>query len=180
MRIRYRHNNIVTSLVVVVMCSALSVGQSLSAASRFSATFSFPETEASPIVEGSKVTLEYQVTVPGEDDINYENVSEFVQGRHEIFRALERKVAGMRAGEEKQVELTAQEAFGSRDERKKMTIPKTDLPTDVQAGDVVQNEEGSFATVAAVSGSEAVLDYNHPLAGRPLVVHFRIVKVTNP
>ena len=178
MWIRYPHK--ATNLVVILMCSAFSVGQSLSAVSRFSATFSSPGTEASPIVEGSKVTLEYQVTVPGEDEINYENVSEFVQGRHEIFRALERKVAGMRAGEEKQVELTAQEAFGPRDERKKMTIPKTDLPTDAQAGDVVQNEEGSFATVAAVSGSEAVLDYNHPLAGRSLVVHLRIVKVMNP
>ena len=61
-----------------------------------------------------------------------------------------------------------------------MTIPKTDLPTDAQAGDVVQNEEGSYATVARVSGSEVVLDYNHPLAGRPLAVQLRIVKVTNP
>ena len=116
----------------------------------------------------------------GEQEIDYEDVSEFVQGRHEIFRALEQNVAGMRAGEAKKVELTPEEGFGARDESKKMKIPKADLPTDAQAGDVVQNEEGSYATVAGVSGSEAVLDYNHPLAGRPLAVQLRIVKVTNP
>jgi FKBP-type peptidyl-prolyl cis-trans isomerase 2 len=178
MRIPYPHTAI--GLVVILVCSALSVEQSWSAASRFSATFSSPEMEASRIVDGSKVMLAYHVTVLGEKEIDYDDVSEFVQGRHEIFRALEQKVAGMRAGEAKKVELTPEEGFGARDESKKMKIPKTDLPTDAQAGDVVQNEEGSFATVAGVSESEAVLDYNHPLAGRPLAVSLRIVKVTNP
>jgi len=166
-----------TSLVVILTCSALSVAQSLSAAYRPSATFSSPGTESPRIVEGSKVTLQYQVTVPDLNGIDYDDVSEFVQGRHEIFRALEREVAGMRPGEEKKVELTAEEGFGPRDERKKMNIPRTELPADAKTGDVVQNEAGSFATVAAVSGSTAVLDYNHPLAGKPLVVQLRIVKV---
>ena len=178
MRIPYSHTAL--GLVVILVGSALSIEQSWSAASRFSATFSSPETEASRIVDGSKVLLAYHVTVLGEHEIDYEDVSEFVQGRHEIFRALEQKVAGMRAGEAKKVELTPEEGFGARDESKKMKIPKADLPTDAQAGDVVQNEEGSYATVAGVSGSEAVLDYNHPLAGRPLAVQLRIVKVTNP
>ena len=122
MRIRYPHTT--PSLVVILVCSALSVGQTLSAASRFSATFSSPETEASRIVDGSKVMLAYHVTVLGEHEIDYEDVSEFVQGRHEIFRALEQKVAGMRAGEAKKVELTPEEGFGARDESKKMKIPR--------------------------------------------------------
>lgn len=175
---RIFHQPQATALAVVLTCSALSVAQSLSAAHRLSVTFSSHEAESPPqIVEGSKVTLEYQVTVPGENRIDYDDVSEFVQGRHEIFPALELKVAGMRPGEEKKVELTAEEGFGPRDERKKMKVPRTDLPADAQAGDVIQNEVGSFATVAAVSGSTAVLDYNHPLAGRPLVVQLRIVNV---
>lgn len=165
------------SLIVILTCSALSVAQSLNAAHRLSATFLSPEIGSPRIVEGSKVTLQYQVAVPDQNGIEYDDVSEFVQGRHEIFQALEREVAGMRPGEEKKVELAAEEAFGPRDERKKMKIPKTELPADAKTGDVVQNEAGSFATVAAVSGSTAVLDYNHPLAGKPLVVQLRIVKV---
>ena len=59
MRIPYSHTALV--LVVIVVCSALSIEQSWSAASRFSVTFSSPEMEASRIVEGSKVTLAYHV-----------------------------------------------------------------------------------------------------------------------
>ena len=53
------------------------------------------------IVEGSKVTLQYVATAPGSTGIDYGNVSEFIQGRHEIFPALEREVVGMKPGEEK-------------------------------------------------------------------------------
>ena len=39
---------------------------------------------------------------------------------------------------------------------------------------------GELATVAEVSDTTAVLDYNHPLAGKPLVVQLKILKVENP
>ncbi|MEO7862771.1 MAG: hypothetical protein ABIU05_20510, partial [Nitrospirales bacterium] len=50
------------------------------------------------IVEGSKVTLQYVATTPGSTATDYGNVSEFIQGRHEIFPALEREVVGMKPG----------------------------------------------------------------------------------
>ena len=59
------------------------------------------ETESSQIVEGSKVTLQYVTTVPGSTGLDYGTVSEFVQGRHEIFQTLEHEVVGMKPGEEK-------------------------------------------------------------------------------
>jgi len=131
-------------------------------------------------VEGSKVTLQYVAIVPGSTGIDYGNISEFIQGRHEIFPALEQEVVGMKPGEEKQVELSPEEGFGTHDEGKKMSVPRTLLPPGVKEGDVVQNELGHFATVAEVSDGMAVLDYNHPLAGKPLVVQVKILKVENP
>ena len=44
----------------------------------------------------------------------------------------------------------------------------------------MQNDLGSFATVAEVGDMTAVLDYNHPLAGKPLIVELKILKVENP
>jgi FKBP-type peptidyl-prolyl cis-trans isomerase 2 len=139
-----------------------------------------PEAERSQIVEGSKVTLQYVATVPGSTGIDYSNISEFIQGRHEIFPALEHEVVGMKPGEEKQVELSPEEGFGRHDEGKKLNIPKTLLPHGARPGDIVQNDLGEFATVAAVDDMMAVLDYNHPLAGKPLVVQIKILKVENP
>ena len=132
------------------------------------------------IVEGSKVTLQYVATAPGSTGIDYGNVSEFIQGRHEIFPAVEREVVGMKPGEEKKVELSPREGFGPHDDRKKLTVPKTLLPFGAKAGDVLRNDAGELATVEWVGDLMAVLDYNHPLAGKPLVVQLKILKVENP
>src|SRR5438270_12581164 len=99
------------------------------------------------IVEGSKVTLQYVAIALGSSEIDYGNVSEFIQGRHEIFPALEREVVGMRPGEEKKVELSPGEGFGPHDDRKKLTIPKTLLPFGAKVGDVLRNDAGELATV---------------------------------
>lgn len=58
--------------------------------------------------------------------------------------------------------------------------PKTLLPFGAQAGDVLRNDMGELATVAEVADTTAVLDYNHPLAGKPLVVQLKSLKVENP
>jgi FKBP-type peptidyl-prolyl cis-trans isomerase 2 len=136
--------------------------------------------EPSQIVEGSKVTLQYVARVPGSDGIDYGNISEFIQGRHEIFPALEREVIGMKAGEEKSVQLSPEEGFGPHDDGKKLNVPKTILPFGAREGDILRNDIGELATVAEVSDTTAVLDYNHPLAGKPLVVQVKILKVENP
>jgi len=175
-----RHDLTRTSLMVSVACMALLGivgvgGEPLQASSSRS-----PEAESPPIVDGSKVTLQYVVSVPGLTGIEYEEVSEFIQGRHEIFQVLEQKVIGMKPGERKTIELGPAEGFAPHDERKKLNIPKTLLPFGAKAGDVLQNDRGDLATVAEVSDATAVLDYNHPLAGKPLVVHLKILKVENP
>ncbi len=138
------------------------------------------DTGSNQIVEGSKVTLQYVATASGSTGIDYGNVSEFIQGRHEIFPALEREVVGMKPGEEKKVELSPRESFGPHDDSKKLTIPKTLLPLGAKAGDVLRNDVGELATVAAVGDVVAELDYNHPLAGKPIVVQIKILKVENP
>jgi FKBP-type peptidyl-prolyl cis-trans isomerase 2 len=61
-----------------------------------------------------------------------------------------------------------------------MNIPKTLLPFGTKEGDIVKNDVGDLATVAEVSDTSAVLDYNHPLAGKPLIVQLKILKVENP
>jgi FKBP-type peptidyl-prolyl cis-trans isomerase 2 len=136
--------------------------------------------DSSHIVEGSKVTLQYVARVPGSTGIDYSNISEFIQGRHEIFPALEREVVGMRPGEEKSVRLSPEEGFGPHDDEKKLNIPKTLLPLGAKKGDILQNDVGELATVADLSDTNAILDYNHPLAGKPLVVEVKILKVENP
>src|SRR5678816_2568645 len=59
-----------------------------------------------PITDGAKVTLLYQITVPGDDRIEVRDLSQFVQGQHQMLPALEQAVSGMRRGDKAEVKLT--------------------------------------------------------------------------
>ena len=168
------------SLMVSLACMAFLVACGVGAESLQTSAARSQETENSQIMDGSKVTLQYVASIRGSTGIDYGNISEFIQGRHEIFPALEQQVIGMKPGEEKKVELSPEEGFGPHDDGKKLNVPKNLLPFGAQAGDILRNDLGELATVAEVSDTTAVLDYNHPLAGKPLLVKLKILKVENP
>jgi len=176
-----RHGLTKMSFIVLSLACMVLLGKySLGAQTPQIADSRLQMVDSSHIVEGSKVTLQYVARVPGSTGIDYSNISEFIQGRHEIFPALEREVVGMRPGEEKSVRLSPEEGFGPHDDEKKLNIPKTLLPLGAKKGDILQNDVGELATVADLSDTNAILDYNHPLAGKPLVVEVKILKVENP
>lgn len=132
------------------------------------------------ITDGSNVTFFYQITIPGEGGMEFRDFGQFVQGQHQLLPALEREVTGMKTGEEKKVELSPEEGFGPYDTRKKKTVPKVELPAGTKEGDVLEDREGKQATVTQLSDNSAVMDYNHPLAGKPLKVKIKILRVENP
>ena len=136
--------------------------------------------ESSCIIDGSNVTVFYQITVPGESGFEVRKIDQFVQGRHQLPPTVERAVTGMKPGDKKKVELSAGEVFGPYDAKKKTTVPKSDLPAGVKEGDVLVDRAGKEATVTELSGRSAVMDYNHPLAGKPLRMKITILRVDDP
>lgn len=175
---RYDYTKV--SLIVSLACMMLFGGYVVGAKPPQASSSRSSEAESSLVVEGSTVTFQYMATVPGSTGSDFGDVSEFIQGRHEIISALRQEVVGMKPGEEKKVELSPEEGFGTYDDGKTINIPKTLLPPGATKGDIVQNAQGDFATVVAVGDRMAVLDYNHPLAGKPLVVQLKILTVENP
>jgi len=131
------------------------------------------------ITEGSNVVFRYEITVP-DANVKLADVGQFVQGEHQILPAVERQMTGMKAGDEKKVELSVEEGFGPYDARKKKLVPKTDLPQGVKQGDVLEDRAGTPAMITEMSENAAVLDYNHPLAGKPIIMQITILKVDNP
>ncbi len=132
------------------------------------------------VTEGARVTVEYFIAVPDDPKEAYKDVTQFVQGQHEILPAFEKQVAGMKEGEQKEFQLSPDEGFGPYDERRKQTVEKHDLPPEIKEGDVVGDKEGRAATVQQLSSTTAVLDFNHPLAGKPLTVSLKVLKVEEP
>ncbi|TKS60430.1 MAG: hypothetical protein EWM73_03125 [Nitrospira sp.] len=167
----HRNMAVIVAVVSLLTCLSLLSQQSLAAG----------KPAGNPqIIDGSNVTLFYQITVPGECGFEVREIGQFVQGRHQLPPALERVVTGMKTGDEKKVELSAEEGFGPYDAKKKKTVPKSDLPAGTKEGDVLEDRAGQEATVTQLSNRSAVMDYNHPLAGKPLTMKITILRVDDP
>lgn len=102
----------------------------------------------------------------------------YVHGYGAVVPGLEAALAGMRQGETKEVVLTADEAFGERDEELVLEIDRDEVPRpkEVAPGDeiVAESPDGEEVTlrVVEVHDDSVVVDANHPLAG--LTLHYAI------
>ncbi len=132
--------------------------------------------ERFPIVQGAKVTIEYRITLPDETEIPSE-VVDYVQGEHEIPPAVESALSGMKPGEEKRIGLSAEQAFGAYDASKRVVVWRDTLPADIEVGSLLESDTGLPVTVAAVTQTVAVLDFNHPFAGLPIVLDVVVLRV---
>ena len=137
--------------------------------------------DSGPITDGSKVTLLYQIKVPGDERIEVRDLSQFIQGKHQMLPALEQAVSGMRRGDKTEVKLSEDQAFGAYDSKKKTVVPTKELPAGVKTGEIIEDRRtGQQATITQMSDTDAVMDYNHPLAGKPLLVTLTILDVDTP
>jgi FKBP-type peptidyl-prolyl cis-trans isomerase 2 len=167
MGIAHRNKAAIVAMATFLMCLGLLWKQNVGA-------------ESPRIIDGSNVTALYQITAPCECGFEVRVLGQFVQGQHKLLPALERVVTGMKTGDEKRVEIPAEEGFGPYDAKKRKTVPKSELPARTQEGDVLLDRAGQEATVTQLSDRSAVMDYNHPLAGKPVVVKIKILRVDDP
>ncbi|WP_456433183.1 FKBP-type peptidyl-prolyl cis-trans isomerase [Thermosulfuriphilus sp.] len=111
---------------------------------------------------------------------------EFEVGSPEIIPGLSEAVIGMSEGEEKEVVLPPEKAYGPRDERLIREIPRSALSEDIKPelgmvlGLVVETEAGQMqipGQVVGLSEESFTLDLNPPLAGKTLHFKIRLVKI---
>ena len=137
--------------------------------------------EGDPVVqEGAVVLMEFTITVPESQLVIPKNVSQFTPGHHELLPNLEKAITGMKKGQEKRVDLSSEDAFGPYDESKKGVISSEHLPPGTQPGTIFTTEEGVPFVVTELSGPVASVDFNHPLAGKHLIIDVKILNVDSP
>ena len=167
MGVSHRYKVAIIAIATILTCLGLLWKQNVGA-------------ESPRIVDGSNVTALYKITGPGECGPEIRVLGKFVQGQHQLLPDFERAVTGMKTGDEIKVELSAEEGFGPYDSKKMKTVSISELPAWTQEGDVLQDRAGQEATVTRLSDRSAVIDYNHPLAGKPIVVKIKILRVDDP
>jgi FKBP-type peptidyl-prolyl cis-trans isomerase 2 len=133
-----------------------------------------------PIAAGTVVLIVYTISIPEYNLTIPSNFSRFAPGHDELLPNFEKAITGMKKGEAKRVDLGSQEAFGSYDESKQVEISKDRLPEDAEPGMMLATEDGTPCMVVDLSEDMATIDFNHPLAGKRVVIDVRILDVEMP
>lgn len=137
------------------------------------------------IENGKKVSLEYTVFLDNGMQIDT-NVGEaplvFVHGEKQVFPALEKALLGLDVGDVKKISLEPQDAYGPILKEGFREVELEVVPHQYRfVGAVVgvQDPEGGVYPIRihTVSDDKAVLDFNHPLAGKTLLFDVKVVQV---
>jgi peptidylprolyl isomerase len=108
---------------------------------------------------------------------------EFTMGQGQLIAGFEDAVTGMTVGDSKTVTLAAEEAYGEHDETMILTVPRSELPEDlepeigIQLRSVQDDGQEMVMAVTDISDDEVTLDANHPLAGQALTFEIEVVEI---
>ncbi len=137
------------------------------------------------IEHGKRVALEYTVFLSDGTQID-SNIGEeplkFVLGSHQVFPALEEALLGLKVGDAKQIVLSPEQAYGHVVADAYREVELTLVPESFRfAGAVlgIQDPSGGVypVRVQEIKDDKAILDFNHPLAGKSLRFEVKVVDV---
>ena len=104
---------------------------------------------------------------------------EFIVGSGEVIAGLDEAVVGMELGEEKEVKIPPEKAYGHVREDLIQRIP-----IEIFRDSGIEPKEGSYvntsygiAKISKVMEDEVELDFNHPLAGKNLIFKIKIEEI---
>lgn len=102
-------------------------------------------------------------------------------GYDDTLPKIEAALEGREPGYQTVLALQPADAFGERDESLTRTIRKSEFPPGVKVGGRLDGytDDGHPHTyfVSRIKGDKVLLDGNHPLAGKALRLHLKVVSV---
>jgi FKBP-type peptidyl-prolyl cis-trans isomerase 2 len=138
---------------------------------------------AGPTVEaGRKVSFEYTLTLP-DGSVVESNVGgkpfAYEQGKGQIIPGLEKALRGLKAGDSKKVTVPPEDAYGPVRAEAQREVPLARIPEEARKAGSMLAAEGfpGSIRVAEVRKDTALLDFNHPLAGKTLTFDVHILTV---
>ncbi len=108
---------------------------------------------------------------------------EFELGGGQVIPGFDSAVEGMAVGENKNVRIEPDQAYGERHEQLVQQVPRSALPDDLkpQVGMGLQSQSPDgqvmMLIVTEVGDEEITVDANHPLAGQALNFDIELVEI---
>lgn len=138
------------------------------------------------IENGKQVAIEYSVFSEDNTQID-SNVGKdpliFLFGAHQILPALEEALRGLEVGDNKEVTLAPEHAYGDVNPHAFKKVAAKLIPEDLRfegALLVVSDEQFGemLIRVDSVEGEDVILDFNHPLAGKTLKFDVKVLDIS--
>lgn len=132
---------------------------------------------------GQKVSLEYTVFLEDGTQVDSNIGGDplvFVLGSKQVFPALEESLFELNAGDTKEVNLQPEEAYGPVVEDAYREVELDTIPKEYRKEGAVlglQDPQGGVYPIRIhqIKDEKAVLDFNHPLAGKSLRFDVRVL-----
>lgn len=139
------------------------------------------------IQSGRIVRIECELKVKGGDVIESSKKSgpvEYKHGAGMLLEALEKKLEGMKIGEEKEGTIPAKDAFGSA-QMPEQRIPRKAFPAETKLDkgtrfEAKNNGAACFLEVIEVDGDDIRAKMIHPLADKDLEFKVKVLAVRPP
>jgi FKBP-type peptidyl-prolyl cis-trans isomerase SlpA len=134
---------------------------------------------------GDQVTLHYRLTCKDEEIVNtFTGEPEtFHLGQGEIDPRLEVLLIGLQVGDHRSYDLEPGAAFGSHEAAMVHELPRDDFAADLalKPGHAVEftlpNGQTLNGTIRSLTADLVQVDFNHPLAGLPVLFEAKIIAV---
>ncbi len=139
-----------------------------------------------PVGKGRVVKFEYVLALESGDVVDSSEGQEplaYLHGYGNIIPGLERQMEGMEVGEEREITVEPEEAYGQYIEGLDMWVPLKEFPPgltpEVGMGLLVESPDGRQIPyfVTEIKDEMVRLDPNHPLAGQRLHFKVKVVEV---
>jgi peptidylprolyl isomerase len=109
---------------------------------------------------------------------------EFILGEGQVISGFEKGVEGMVVGDKKNIHIPAAEAYGLHHSELVQEVPRTQIPEEIELEVGLQLQaqgpNGPFLLVVSELTEEtAILDGNHPLAGKDLNFELELMEIVS-
>lgn len=138
------------------------------------------------VEKNNKVTIEYEGRFDNKDGEIFDSSEgkpplTFVSGVGMVVPGFDNAVMGMEKGEEKEVTLTPDQAYGEYKDEMKQKIPRKALPPEqvpekgMMLGIATPQGQQIPAKIIEVDDEDITVDINHPLAGKTLFFKIKLI-----
>lgn len=139
------------------------------------------------VKKGDKVQVHYEGKLDDgtifDSSEKHEPPLEFEAGSGHVIKGFDDAVVGMKEGEEKNIKLASNQAYGDQNPQLIQKVPKDKMPSgqEIKAGMILalQAPDGRKfpVKVTEVTATDVTIDMNHPLAGKNLNFKIKLEKI---